>query len=65
MADRADWEAATRAQRHLAIAADTELRRRHPAQYFAPLRAAEPGPTQDQRDELTLTPDQLRSEIDQ
>jgi hypothetical protein len=30
MADRADWEAATRAQRHLAVAADAELRRRHP-----------------------------------
>ena len=31
MADRADWETATRAQRHLAVAADAELRRRHPA----------------------------------
>jgi hypothetical protein len=31
MADRADWDAATRYQRHLAVAADTELRRRHPA----------------------------------
>ena len=31
MADRADWDAATRAQRHLAVAADAELRRRHPA----------------------------------
>ena len=30
MADRAEWDAATRAQRHLAIAADAELRRRHP-----------------------------------
>jgi hypothetical protein len=58
MADRADWEAATRAQRHLAVAADAELRRRHPGQYFAPLRSAEPEPaTSAQRDELTLTPD--------
>jgi len=30
MADRADWDTATRAQRHLAVVADTELRRRHP-----------------------------------
>ena len=42
MADRADWEAATRAQRHLAVAADAELRRRHPGQQFTPLRSAEP-----------------------
>ena len=59
MADRADWDAATRAQRHLAIAADAELRRRHPEQRFTPLRSAEPQPaTQAQRDELTLTPGQ-------
>ena len=65
MADRADWEAATRAQRHLAIAADAELRRRHPGQHFSPLRSAEPEPvTQAQRDELALTPDQPPGEID-
>ena len=58
MADRADWEHATRAQRQLAVAADAELRRRHPGQYFSPLRSAEPAPaTGAQRDELTLTPD--------
>ena len=57
MADRADWDAATRAQRQLAVAADAELRRRHPGQYFAPLRSAEPEPaTATQRDEFTLTP---------
>jgi conjugative relaxase-like TrwC/TraI family protein len=56
MADRADWEAATKAQRHLAVAADTELRRRHPDQHYAPLRSAEPDPaTETQRAELTLT----------
>ena len=56
MADRADWDAATRAQRHLALAADAELRRRHPGQHHPPLRSAEPQPaTQAQRDELTLT----------
>ena len=59
MADRADWEAATRAQRHLAVAADAELRRRHPEQRFTPLRSAEPHPaTGAQRAELTLTPGQ-------
>ena len=66
MADRADWETATRAQRQMAIAADAELRRRHSAQYFSPLRSAEPAPaTSAQRDQLTLTPDQPPGEIDQ
>ena len=66
MADRADWEAATRAQRHLAVAADAELRRRYPGQYFAPLRSAEPEPaTSAQRDDLTLTPDAPPAEMDQ
>ena len=61
MADRTDWDQATRAQRHLAIAADAELRRRHPDQHVAPLRSAEPAPaTSTQRDELTLTLDQPR-----
>jgi hypothetical protein len=56
VADRADWDAATRAQRHLAVAADAELRRRHPGQHYPPLRSTEPQPaTQAQRDELTLT----------
>jgi len=41
MADRDDWDAATRAQRHLAVAADAELRRRHPDQPYLPLRSAE------------------------
>jgi hypothetical protein len=55
MADRADWDAATRTQRHLAVAADAELRRRHPGQHYPPLRSAEPPPaTQAQSDELTL-----------
>jgi hypothetical protein len=55
MADRADWDTATRAQRHLAVAADAELRRRHPGQHYLPLRSAEPQPaTQAQREELTL-----------
>ena len=66
MADRADWDAATRAQRQLAVAADAELRRRHPGQYFSPLRSAEPEPAPGaQRDDLTLTPDQPPGETGQ
>jgi hypothetical protein len=44
MADRDDWERATRQQRQLAVAADAELRRRHPEQPWPPLRSAEPEP---------------------
>jgi hypothetical protein len=66
MADRADWDAATRAQRHLAVAADAELRRRHPDQRFSPLRSAEPEPATDsQRAELTLTAGQPPGEMGQ
>ena len=66
MADRTDWDAATRAQRHLAVAADAELRRRHPGQHFPPLRSAEPEPaTETQRAELTLSPGQPTSEMGQ
>ena len=66
MADRADWDQATRAQRQLAVTADAELRRRHPGQYFSPLRSAEPEPaTQTQRDDLALTPDEPPGGIDQ
>ena len=42
MADRTEWERATRHQRQLAVAADAELRRRHPDQPWPPLRSAEP-----------------------
>jgi len=55
MADRRQWETATRQHRQLAVAADAELRRRHPGQQHPPLRSAEPQPvTRQQRDELTL-----------
>jgi hypothetical protein len=55
MQDRTEWDKATAQQRHLAVAADAELRHRHPSQQFEPLRSAEPEPaTQAQRDELTL-----------
>ena len=63
MADRADWDTATRHQRHLAVAVAAELRRRHPAQHYPPLRSAEPEPlTQDQRDQLTMAPGQQTQE---
>jgi hypothetical protein len=42
MNDRTEWEQATRQQRQLAVAADAELRRRHPGQHWSPLRSAEP-----------------------
>jgi len=66
MADRGDWDKATRAQRQLAVAADAELRRRHPGQYFSPLRSAEPEPTTvAHRDNLALAPSHQPAEIDQ
>jgi conjugative relaxase-like TrwC/TraI family protein len=42
MEDRIDWERATRQQRQLAVAADAELRRRHPREPWPPIRSAEP-----------------------
>jgi hypothetical protein len=66
MADRQDWEQATRLQRQLAVAADAELRRRHPGQQHPPLRSAEPEPaTQEQRAELTLTTGEELPELGQ
>ena len=56
IADRGDWQNATVQQRHLAVAADAELRRRHPDQHYPPLRSAEPQPAADaQCDEFTPT----------
>jgi hypothetical protein len=58
MTDRADWEQATRHQRQLAVAADTELRRRHPGEPWPPLRSAEPeAATELQHDSPATTPD--------
>jgi conjugative relaxase-like TrwC/TraI family protein len=57
MEDRREWEHATGHSRHLAIAADAELRRRHPDQRIEPIRSAEPAPVSEtQREELTLAP---------
>ena len=56
MTDRTEWESTTRQQRQLSDAAGAELRRRHPSQYFAPLRSAEPETaTSAQRAKVTLT----------
>jgi hypothetical protein len=57
MQDRREWELASAPSRHLAIAADAELRRRHPDQRLNPLRSAEPASaSQAEREELTLPP---------
>jgi hypothetical protein len=57
MEDRQDWERATAGRRRLAVAADAELRRRHPEQRLAPLRSAEPAPvTKAESSELDLVP---------
>jgi hypothetical protein len=64
MADRAEWERATEQTRHLAVAADAELRRRHPDQRIEPVRSAEPEPGSDtDREELQLAPDQRIGEM--
>jgi hypothetical protein len=61
MDDRRAWEAATEPQRRLAVAADTELRRRYPEMGIEPLRPAEPGEvTDEQRAELDVLPDEQR-----
>jgi hypothetical protein len=65
MTHRADWEAATREQRQLAVAAEAELRRRHPSQHFPPLRSAEPQPAiAAEREGLILTLEQPPDEVD-
>jgi hypothetical protein len=45
--DRDVWDKLTRGSRHLAVAADSELRRRHPQRAISPLRSAEPAVPQD------------------
>jgi hypothetical protein len=58
MDDRIEWERVTDPSRHMAVAADAELRRRHPGQPIEPMRSAEPVPVSDtEREELTLAPD--------
>ena len=58
MEDRRAWEAATEPQRRLAVAADTELRRRYPEMRIEPLRSAEPEQvTGEQQAELDVLPE--------
>ena len=63
MTDRQEWEQATAGSRRLAIAADAELRRRHPYRKIEPLRSAEPAPVSDaEREHPDLTPQQESGE---
>jgi hypothetical protein len=55
-AARAAWAAATEPTRRLALAADTEYRRRHPHAQLDPLRSAEP-PTPTAEEQAALIPD--------
>ena len=64
MADRQEWEHATLHSRRLAIAADAELRRRHPDLRVKPLHSAEPVPVGEiDCDKLTSAPDQKIAEM--
>jgi len=64
MTDRTEWEHATEHSRRLAIAADAELRRRHPETSIEPLHSAEPLPVNDtDHEQLTLTPDKKIGEM--
>lgn len=57
METRADWEQATEHTRHIAVAADSEYRRRYPDANLEPLRSAEPPrPTENEQAELTPQP---------
>jgi conjugative relaxase-like TrwC/TraI family protein len=59
MADRLAWEQITARSRQLAIAADAELRRRHPDHTIEPLRSAEPAPVSNaERQDLDQIPRQ-------
>jgi hypothetical protein len=56
MEARREWERATESSRRLAVAADAELRRRHPGQRLEPLRSAEPMVADEEREQLVLAP---------
>jgi len=63
MDDRRKWEQATAQARQLAIAADAELRRRHPNRKIEPLRSAEPAPLSDaERQHLDRIPHQKNTQ---
>jgi hypothetical protein len=54
MEARREWERATEEIRRLAVAADSELRRRHPGQRLEPLRSAEPIVAEEEREQLVV-----------
>ena len=63
MATRQEWEQATAGSRRLAIAADAELRRRHPDHKVELLRSGEPGIVSDTgREQLHPVPDEKLTE---
>jgi len=63
MTDRQAWEDSTAGSRQLAIAADAELRRRHPDRKIEPLRSAEPAPASGaERQHPGLLPQQRNGE---
>jgi hypothetical protein len=63
MTDRQEWEHATADTRHLAIAADTELRRRYPGRKIKSLHSAEPTlASSPRRNQLQIVPNQRTSE---
>jgi hypothetical protein len=53
---RRDWDRATEPIRRLALAADSELRRRHPAPRLEPLRSSEPEVSDEERKQVVLAP---------
>src|SRR6266566_4252841 len=60
MEDRKEWERRTAGPRHLAVQADSELRRRHPGEYIEPLASAEPEAAPDQLPEVAGAEDRAR-----
>jgi hypothetical protein len=63
MANREEWDHATASARRLAIAADAELRRRHPRRRIEPLRSREPAPAgATEHEQLDPVPDGICSE---
>ena len=54
MTDRQEWDHATTGMRRLAIAADAELRRRHPDRNIEPLRSAAPAPASNAERDVQL-----------
>ena len=64
MAERQDWEHATAHSCRLAVAADAEIRHRHPDLRIEPLQSAEPVHVSDiDRDQAALAPDRKIGEM--